>query len=503
MKRVLCLILTLVMLVGMFAVGSFADEVELPVVADEDVFTVAFQCAECMTKLDTEVNHDHLYFGGLYEIEGVTKVNLHLNLEKAMRWIGHNVVAETADPCVTYALIDGVWTLVAREEGREVNSFGTVAVECETEAPEEPEDPEVPEEPEEPEEPVVPEEPEKPECDKTFTVVIDYNRGRKDDIKKAKIEPGVGIDLEKPHRRGYIFIGWYIGWFEYTGTPLYFPCTIQAKWVKADCCTKWHDHKIVYTDGVKDKVIFRDVVKYVDHGDKTPTIKDPTREGYRFAGWSPKVSKYATECVTYVAKWVPANAPALNTEDHVAYLKGYGKGEIRPEGNITRAEVATILYRLLDEDSKEYYFTTKNSFGDVNSGDWYNDAVSTLANAGVITGYGKGLFNPNAPITRAELVVMLARLSEEDYTTKCRFVDVPDNHWAYEEIALAQAEGWVKGYGAGYFYPSENVTRAEVAAILNRMLDRDDCVLKDTKNYVDNPVNAWYYEDMLEASIAH
>jgi len=82
-------------------------------------------------------------------------------------------------------------------------------------------------------------------------------------------------------------------------------------------------------------------------------------------------------------------------------------------------------------------------------------------------------------------------------------VDVPDNHWAYEEIALAQAEGWVKGYGAGYFYPSENVTRAEVAAILNRMLDRDDCVLKDTKNYVDNPVNAWYYEDMLEASIAH
>lgn len=350
-----------------------------------------------------------------------------------------------------------------------------------------------------------PNHPDHPDCKDTFYVYVDYNRNRANDIDRLVVKKGESLKLDEPTRKGYDFVGWYIGSKEYKGTPLYESCTITAKWKEHDECPDiWgHKHKIVYTDGVKNEVVFKDVVKYAYHMDKTPTIKDPTRDGYRFAGWSPSVSTYATECITYEAMWLPVNVPTLMTSEHVAYLKGYGGGKIKPESTITRAEVATMLYRLMDSASVKYYYTTSNSFSDVYRNDWYNEAVSTLANAGVITGYGAGKFNPNAPITRAELVVMLSRLTNTGYHGKCRFVDVPSNYWAYDEIALAQSEGWIKGYGAGYFYPEANITRAEVAAILNRMLDRDDCVLKDTKHYVDNPVNAWYYDDILEASIAH
>ena len=268
-------------------------------------------------------------------------------------------------------------------------------------------------------------------------------------------------------------------------------------------CNSRHNHTIKYTDGVSGKVIFRDVTYTVKHNAKTPTVKDPVREGYRFAGWSPKVETYADECVTYVAKWVPDNAPALTTE-HVAYLKGYGKGYVRPEGKITRAEAATMLFRLLDAESLREYYTNYNSFTDVKAGDWYNDAVSTLTNAGIIKGYAGGKYNPNEAITRAELTAMLSRFVYGETTkTKANFNDVSTNYWAYDEIALAQELGWIKGYGGSTFNPDASISRAEVAAMLNRMLDRDDCKVKDTKNFIDNPVNAWYYRDIVEASIAH
>ena len=150
---------------------------------------------------------------------------------------------------------------------------------------------------------------------------------------------------------------------------------------------------------------------FVFNIDYTNNIKEPSRDGYSFACWSPSVSTYATECITYEAMWLPVNVPTLMTSEHVAYLKGYGGGKIKPEGTITRAEVATMLYRLMDSASVKYYYTTSNSFSDVYRNDWYNEAVSTLANAGVITGYGAGKFYPNAPITRAELVVMQSRLT--------------------------------------------------------------------------------------------
>lgn len=267
------------------------------------------------------------------------------------------------------------------------------------------------------------------------------------------------------------------------------------------CGGLWHKHTIKYTDGVKNEVVFKDVVKTVKHGAKTPTIADPVRKGYIFTGWSPKVASKATKCVVYTATWKPADAPAL-TKEHVAYLQGYGKGLVKPEGEITRAEAITMLYRLMDSASAKKWYTPYNNFTDVAKDAWYNDAVSTLANAGVLR-YTSGLLNPNEKITRAEFFYMLTGFTNASYTGKCTFTDVTLTHWAYDELALAQYLGWIKGYGGGVVYPDDTISRAEVAAVLNRVLDRDNCKTKDTKNFADNPVNAWYYQDIVEASISH
>lgn len=279
--------------------------------------------------------------------------------------------------------------------------------------------------------------------------------------------------------------------------PAIIPVTCECEL----CCHSAHNHTVTYTDGVDDAVIFQDI-KYVQKsGELTKVPAAPTRPGYKFVGWTPCVSKYVHECVTYTAVWSRTDAPAL-TKAHVAYLKGYGGGLVKPEGNITRAEAISILYRLMDAPSTKAYYTTYNAFTDVATDAWYNDAVSTLANAGVLK-VTTGLLNPDEAITRAEFFYMLTKFSGTCYTGKCTFKDVPTDHWAYEELALAQYLGWVKGYGGCTVKPDDTITRAEVAASLNRVLGRANCSVKDTKNYKDNPVDAWYYRDIVEASIAH
>lgn len=267
-------------------------------------------------------------------------------------------------------------------------------------------------------------------------------------------------------------------------------------------CNKYHTHTIRYTDGVANQVIFRDVVRTVKHGATTPVIADPVRPGYRFMGWSPRVDKVATECVTYVAQWGSSVAPQL-TSEHVAYMKGYGKGVFAPDNKMTRAEFAVMLYRLLDTATVKAYYTTANAFSDVKADAWYNEAIATLANAGVI---GAGAtFRPTDYITRAEMISMLANFYTPSYgcNYSCNYKDVPSTYWAYNDIALAQYMGWVKGYGANTFLPEATITRAEVAAIMNRVLDRDDCKTADTKHYTDNPTSAWFYQDVVEATVAH
>ena len=149
----------------------------------------------------------------------------------------------------------------------------------------------------------------------------------------------------------------------------------------------------------------------------------------------------------------------LNREDHYAYLAGYTDGTIRPEGNITRAEVATIFFRLMTDEYREDCWSTSSGFTDVTAANWYNNAISTTAQAGWIAGYEDGSFRPNAYITRAEFATIAARFLSEDYAGGHRFNDI-QGHWAAEYIDRAAAAGWIGGYEDGTFRPNAYITRA-------------------------------------------
>ena len=198
--------------------------------------------------------------------------------------------------------------------------------------------------------------------------------------------------------------------------------------------------------------------------------------------------------------------PALNTEDHVAYIIGYDDGTVKPTNNITRAEVATIFFRLLTDDSRAEFWSQTNSYSDVSSNNWFNNAVSTLSNAGIISGYPDGTFKPNAPITRAEFAAIATRFSDASYTGRCTFTDVPADHWAANAIALAQDLGWINGYSDGTFKPNQPITRAEAMTLINRVLERAvdrDHMLADMVTWTDNRPGSWYYEAVQEATNSH
>lgn len=201
---------------------------------------------------------------------------------------------------------------------------------------------------------------------------------------------------------------------------------------------------------------------------------------------------------------VPLAAPHLNITDHFAYITGYPAGDVRPEGNITRAEVATIFFRLMLDEYRRENWATENSFSDVSSGDWFNNAVSTCARAGIIKGYEDGTFRPNATVTRAEFAAIAARFVSEDVPGYDYFTDM-DGHWARIDVARAVMAGWIKGSGR-LFRPEDRLTRAETAAMVNRMINRfpdKEHLLPDMIRWPDNPEDAWYYEDIQEATNSH
>ena len=198
--------------------------------------------------------------------------------------------------------------------------------------------------------------------------------------------------------------------------------------------------------------------------------------------------------------------PVLNKKDHEAYIIGYEDDTVRPEDNITRAEVATIFFRLLSEDSRAYYWSQSNEYSDVQSSDWFNNAISTLSKAGIITGYPDDTFRPNAPITRAEFATIAARFSEVVYNGGNSFIDVPESHWAARFIALAEYLGWIDGYPDGTFKPNRNITRAEAMTLINRVLERaveKEHMLPNMVTWVDNRPGSWYYEAVQEATNSH
>ena len=200
-----------------------------------------------------------------------------------------------------------------------------------------------------------------------------------------------------------------------------------------------------------------------------------------------------------------ATAPGLNSTDHFAYIIGYEDNTVRPTNNITRAEVATIFFRLMTDEFRSQNWSTTNSFPDVEEGKWYNNAVSTTVQAGLVKGYTDGTFKPTNNITRAEFAAIAARFLSDDAAAAAPFSDTA-GHWAEQDIARAVQAGWIKGYPDGTFHPNAYITRAEVMTAVNRMLDRTpdkDHLLPDMIVWSDNPETAWYYEAVQEATNGH
>lgn len=200
----------------------------------------------------------------------------------------------------------------------------------------------------------------------------------------------------------------------------------------------------------------------------------------------------------------PESDAELNTEDHYAYIIGDDNGLVRPMDSISRAEVATIFYRMFTDETREKYFTTSNDFSDVNEGEWYNVAVSTLANAKVLTGYDDGTFKPSAPITRAELAAIVSRITDGIYKGYDLFNDIKNN-WAKEYINRAAYKGWIQGDGTNY-RPDENITRAETMTLINNVLVRHvevSGMYEDMNIWPDNQPGTWYYTAVQEATNSH
>lgn len=251
--------------------------------------------------------------------------------------------------------------------------------------------------------------------------------------------------------------------------------------------------------------------------------KIPEKEGYIFGGWY--LDEELTEAVeevkmtkniTVYAKWLEDNGTAgsgyetpemLNGDDHFAYVVGYPDGTVRPNDNITRAEVTAIFFRLLKEETRTNAFSTDNSFIDVKTEDWYNNPVSTMVKLGIVKGRTSETFVPNGFITRAEFAAICSRFEEAEYELNDKFTDV-NEHWAEDEIHESAAHGWIKGYQDNTFKPDQFITRAEAMTMINRVLNRvpetADDLLDDMIKWPDNSeISAWYYLPVQEATNSH
>ena len=257
---------------------------------------------------------------------------------------------------------------------------------------------------------------------------------------------------------------------------------------------------------------------YADESYKANTVveldKTPSRQGYIFTGWysdedlqNKITSVKMTSDKTVYAGWEATDVPGdLNGEDHFAYVFGYEDGNVRPNRNITRAEVASIFFRLLNEDVREENLTADNDFSDVSADAWYNIPVSTMAKMGIVKGRTADEFAPDAPITRAEFAAIASRFDTSDIQPDSTFTDI-SGHWAEEAIERAATIGWIMGYEDNTFRPENNITRAESMATINRVLKRlpenESDLLDEMHHWPDNQPGSWYYLAVQEATNGH
>lgn len=322
--------------------------------------------------------------------------------------------------------------------------------------------------------------------------------------------------------QGYSFKGWFTDdacTLSYTdGTVLNTDTTLYGKWEKiatppssgggGSHVTKYYILHYESNGGTK----------YEDEKYKKNTVvildKIPKRVGYTFTGWY--ADKELTDKITSVkmtsdktvyAGWKATDVPeTLNSDNHFAYIVGYEDGLVRPNADITRAEVAAIFFRLLKDDVRDDNLTANSVFTDVAFGKWYNKSISTMAKIGIVKGRTANAFAPNAPITRAEFAAICSRFDRSNVEIKSDFNDI-SGHWAEKEIRRAASLGWIKGYADGSFKPDQNITRAEAASMINRMLHRlpetADDLLDGMIQWPDNQPSDWYYINMQEATNSH
>ena len=249
-------------------------------------------------------------------------------------------------------------------------------------------------------------------------------------------------------------------------------------------------------------------------GTKVTLDKTPTRESYTFTGWY--ADKALTQKITSVtmnsdktvyAGWEATGVPdKLNGDDHFAYVIGYPDGKVHPKGNISRAETATIFFRLLKADIRDGNLTADNDFSDVSDGQWHNKAISTMAKLGIVKGRRADSFDPDASITRAEFAAICARFNTKPVENSGSFSDI-SGHWAENEIERAAAFGWISGYPDGTFRPDARITRAEAMTMINRVLCRmpqsESDLLDSMVTWPDNKPSDWHYLAVQEATNSH
>ena len=258
---------------------------------------------------------------------------------------------------------------------------------------------------------------------------------------------------------------------------------------------------ILYAEGYKDNEVKTTTTDWAEQEDGSYT-RTVTRK-CNYCGYEEET----TEIDWNVPKSIIA-AACLNTKDHYSYLIGYSDGTVRPNGRITRAEVATIFFRLLTDDARQRNWSSENNFSDVSADKWYNNAVSTLCHMGVLGGYSDGTFRPNAPITRAEFAKIAVSFAQANGSAVYSyFTDVKTTDWFAPYVTAAKDSSLIEGYSDGSFKPENRITRAEACTIVNRVLGR-----KPSKNHMkisgridwpDCTTADWFYEAIMEATNSH
>ena len=257
----------------------------------------------------------------------------------------------------------------------------------------------------------------------------------------------------------------------------------------------------LYAEGYKDNEVKTTTTDWVEQEDGSYT-RTVTRK-CNYCGYEEET----TEIDWNVSKSIIA-AACLNTKDHYSYLIGYSDGTVRPNGRITRAEVATIFFRLLTDDARQRNWSSENNFSDVSADKWYNNAVSTLCHMGVLGGYSDGTFRPNAPITRAEFAKIAVSFAQTNGSAVYSyFTDVKTTDWFAPYVTAAKDSSLIEGYSDGSFKPENRITRAEACAIVNRVLGRkpskNHMKISDRIDWPDCTTADWFYEAIMEATNSH